>query len=761
MAEPKLRVWDPWQVRRITRTVVLLVVLGGSLVVAAGWQEPSARRDASTAWPDEHHTPAPRVGDRGTYSKSVLARDATGWQAVEPETATIEFQWLPDERTQDAAGAPVMANRLSIVGLAPVVREKQGTMETWHTYHFVPGEARPFARTLEVQAEHDIRGPVWSDHHTDFEEVPLPCGLRTPWQGSTEVVHDEPVMLLCHADEKAQEWLLWPRWHLEQEGWQWVGLSTQPEPTGDGDADPAPGPEVRVWLREGLPYPVSMEIHEQDAEGRRVTQWRLSHFEAGDRPVGVHPAFEPGQGPMVARAPPTPQGPEAGGLVHPFPLSDAYALAKEPLAHPDLAGFLDDHPDAIMVWADYREWQGKEGMHRLWSFEVRDRDDAVQMGVLQRMVAEAQPVHEFIGAVPPWQAPWSPVAEEPASYPGSVGPESWPTLQALFDRWYQHNQFTHVASPAEPNVAVNALGFLLACDASCEEATPRFWVGHDAHAAIDPRLAQPDLPSISLTGEATTQEPVRNVLVLDTAGHAVAWHRKAEPRRTLSPDPLGLAGASGPVAAEDGEAPAPLTDSWTPYWSPPAAGEVAVIGAIALLVAAIHWLWPLLRGAPAAPLFTRLSPQELLEHRTRRAFHGLVQAEPGIHTKEIMRRTGKSMGVTEHHLRKLVEGGLLVRKDAAGKVCYFVTGTMDRQEMAALPLLQTDTSRQVMALVQDRPGMTAIELARELGMSRSNLSYHVRRLVGAGVLRMEPEGRRLRLHVTELGRSVQAVASEA
>ena len=186
---------------------------------------------------------------------------------------------------------------------------------------------------------------------------------------------------------------------------------------------------------------------------------------------------------------------------------------------------------------------------------------------------------------------------------------------------------------------------------------------------------------------------------------------------------------------------------WT--WPEPktAAGVAAATGLVSLL----YLLWPLAKGAGALPLFSRIRSEDLLQHPVRNDLYEVVTKRPGIHFQEIARHLDKGRGTTEHHLRKLVQAGLLVEKADSGFTCYFPKGAVDRKLMAAAPVLKTAGARNVLAAVHASPGAVAADLSARLGMPTSTVNYHLKKLVNAGLVDTTRQGRSLALHATTLG----------
>jgi DNA-binding transcriptional ArsR family regulator len=147
----------------------------------------------------------------------------------------------------------------------------------------------------------------------------------------------------------------------------------------------------------------------------------------------------------------------------------------------------------------------------------------------------------------------------------------------------------------------------------------------------------------------------------------------------------------------------------------------------------------------APPLYHRLQKQKLLDHGARARLYQLVQERPGIHIEELARAAGISRSTAVYHLRLLTRHGHIVAMGARKSVHYYPnSGIADAGQRGQRALLASPRARTVASVVQHRPGITRNELAPAAGITLSTLSWHLGRLVEAGLLedRVLPNGQR-------------------
>lgn len=170
----------------------------------------------------------------------------------------------------------------------------------------------------------------------------------------------------------------------------------------------------------------------------------------------------------------------------------------------------------------------------------------------------------------------------------------------------------------------------------------------------------------------------------------------------------------------------------TPPSAWPYALAAAMVGGAACALAWANRRWPL-----ALPiLYSRIAPSRLLAHPARTRMHAAIAAAPGITVNGLQRELGLAKGVFDHHLHRLLAGGH-VRAVADGQLRrLYVAGT-------AIPGGAPPLSERIVALLHARGEARAADLARELGVSRQALQYHLKRLAREGRLVGRADGREL------------------
>lgn len=724
-------------VRRLVRALGVgglgFLFFGGAVgLVAAGG-------DSAGGGEETWLVPAPGPGDRATYKVDdrVFDQDAADPRYDVGPGMRLDVEWLPEGQALAEDGVLRATHPL-----ATTLRYEGQDWELLAEVAYDAATGAPLVRSYRWNGVFEVHldvGPVGLGQEAegtvhgrrDLVQGPRgPCGLsadlfgRPVSKGDLVTVHGG-----CGIDEHATAT------PFVVHGWDELGerrFLRLDSPSG-----------LSIHYDPAYPVPVRVEARMPELWGNdalvagRVTILRLAAFHEGQgdyaAPAPSPPVVPPAPVPLAPR---TPWMVDETGVEHPFPLSAAHAAALDPASYRDgdetVPEFLEEHPRAYLAvgWGVHME-DSRGSTYPGWALLWTDGDDAIAKSVVLYPTA-------IVAAVPVPGAPTYPVvgewqtdlAEDPDEYfptPSAV-PGAFPALAGVWD------QALRVLEPH--GLAANSYSFVVTCDSTCQQAAPLVYAGHTHYSAFNFDSALQD------------QQGRTFLLAADGDGRPASYFRLDS--ETQAPFPV-LPADEAPV---DPPAAAPRFEAAFSAWPVPGAKAATSIGVVATLLGALYYFWPAVKGGFLG-LFSRIEPDRVLDHPARKALHALVEANPGIHFQEIVRRTGFGRGQLEHHLRKLERAELVSRVKGDSYACFFARGQVDRRVMAAAPLLRSDGGRSVLAALQQRPGASSRELAAQLGLATGTVSYHVKRLREAGML----ESAGGALHLTETGRKATALAA--
>ena len=137
-------------------------------------------------------------------------------------------------------------------------------------------------------------------------------------------------------------------------------------------------------------------------------------------------------------------------------------------------------------------------------------------------------------------------------------------------------------------------------------------------------------------------------------------------------------------------------------------------------------------------------PDPLLALEMRRRLYATVRQYPGIHVREAARQLDTSLALVEYHLNLLRENGLVtVEKDDRYARLYArdAAASPDKKDRVAVAILRERLPLQVTLHLLDKGPTKHKDLADALGMGKSKLSFHLRKLETAGVVAKDVAGR--------------------
>ena len=752
--------------RRILVAALIVTVLTLGSVVAAGF----GGKDlvAAAPLPATFRMPEARVGDRGNYTWDHIRLDAAGNATVTDGHDYLGFEWQPAKPMRDKDGRLHDTN----------------TLHTWGWQRCHEGDTGDGCRSgnggnagggsgdgWERYAE-----PVYSIDRTDLSMVAYAyvsetaadpnqryggahmlqamllgkddnfapfCGAYSPFQGRA-VPLGEGVQLFdaCMGEGSG--------FAASMEGsFRAMGVQTL---DGHSAILFSSGESVHVWYDPEIPVPIRIAVQDWRHPGE-YDVLRLTRFARGNEPVTWGGAAPLGPAPEWVMAPLVDKLPDETGVTHTFSAHAALAAAR---ASGNAQAFFDVLDRGYVSSLGYQErLDHSAGPVATYSWYYNAIDGDKQAGLMVTLTNRTESGVEAGPAGPvPLPVPLPPPVgggegtpttrhnttievqvnegndRAPFASPVVVAGGA-PTVASMLARWRAF------ASDEYQGRAGNSWGFRVMCYPDCGTGAYEFRAGHESSETWTNGTAQePVYASVNRGSELRESN-------LEGRGHEA----------TLSESTYRWTqGGSAPARASALPSSSDMTLQHSFAWVAPGASLVAGTGAAALLVGLAYLLWPALKSGAMMGLFSRVhSADELQSHPVRRQVLQLVEAQPGIHMRELQRRLGLGRNQATHHVGKLRDAGLIRMVAGPGYTCVFPRGT-DKATMGAAPAMKADAARRILRAAVAHPGLSARAVAREAGISPGTLSHHLPRLRSAGLLSPEATG----LVPTDLGRRVAA-----
>ncbi|MFQ5884982.1 MAG: winged helix-turn-helix transcriptional regulator [Thermoplasmata archaeon] len=147
------------------------------------------------------------------------------------------------------------------------------------------------------------------------------------------------------------------------------------------------------------------------------------------------------------------------------------------------------------------------------------------------------------------------------------------------------------------------------------------------------------------------------------------------------------------------------------------------------------------------PLSLKFPRSETLDHFVRGQIYQYIRANPGDHYSSIRRELNLSNGVLAYHLYVL-EKQNFVKSQRDGKLKRFYPVDMMIPQKKGVRL--SDLQVKILKKVKKNPTITQGELAGLLGVARQTVSYNIKLMERAGILRSKKQGSTMKYEISSL-----------
>lgn len=636
--------------------------------------------------------------------------DRTGEIGVQRDAAGVvhDVEYIAWGVTEETTSAPIAHVLETGVMLGRHMEDSGTESATWSSTADPVVQSESY--TMEYQfASYQTEDPV------------VPCLLRHAFQ-------DVPVLLTDRIDAFGACRL--PGGH----DWPGTPMDVVGVETKNGTASlhlQGESSELRLdaWFEPQVPYPVHIRIQEEED----LLDLEITSYTRGDDDALAY--VDTPRDPLPALVD---QGRSASGLSfegidHPFPPEAAYQAAYD---HPTNSAFrqwADANPGHTVIGIRFYDGSatGLQGETKYeWRMELRSEHARGDLEV-HRTVVRTADGQEVPALDEYWFDGWSDTNEE---FPL---PSTHPSVKDLADRWASYLPAGMTVRPTDYWFEEEQDAWVLRAETWEEESTvPLVYAGDYKDHREDGWVAF---------------DAAGNLLGMDYWRHSTESTQETIVDDAPSPTP-------NPEASDEPPAPTVLAARTDAPWVAPTPVQAAGAAGVAVATGFLVYLWPALKGLPFFGLFSRLRRPELLGHPSRKKTMDVIEADPGIHFQEILRRTGLSNGNLVHHLRKLHQAGMVSEAKTGGYTCYFAARHADRRTMKAAPVLRSDAARSMLDAINDHPGVNAKDLAARLGLGSSTVHYHLKRLEAVGLTQAKKEGRTMAFFPTDSARRLVPAA---
>jgi predicted transcriptional regulator len=133
---------------------------------------------------------------------------------------------------------------------------------------------------------------------------------------------------------------------------------------------------------------------------------------------------------------------------------------------------------------------------------------------------------------------------------------------------------------------------------------------------------------------------------------------------------------------------------------------------------------------------------EALNLENRRRIYESIATNPGTHVREMERALDMQPGLLSYHLDYLEKRKLVRAEDDGHRKMYFIMDRFIEKDRRTLGALRQESPRRILMHLLVNGPTSFQNLQTEMGVAKSTLSYHLKRLQGIRVIevtKMEKE----------------------
>ncbi|MCG7840529.1 MAG: helix-turn-helix domain-containing protein [Methanomassiliicoccales archaeon] len=131
---------------------------------------------------------------------------------------------------------------------------------------------------------------------------------------------------------------------------------------------------------------------------------------------------------------------------------------------------------------------------------------------------------------------------------------------------------------------------------------------------------------------------------------------------------------------------------------------------------------------------------EPLDLESRRRIFELIRSRPGTYMREMERELDMQVGMLTYHLRVLTDAGMVRTEEEGNHQRYFPSEGFVLADRKILSDLRNRSTRAILMHALDRDSINFSDLLILVGVSKSTLSYHIKRLAAAGLIKVSKDG---------------------
>lgn len=142
-------------------------------------------------------------------------------------------------------------------------------------------------------------------------------------------------------------------------------------------------------------------------------------------------------------------------------------------------------------------------------------------------------------------------------------------------------------------------------------------------------------------------------------------------------------------------------------------------------------------------------------HGTRKKIYEYIQEHPSSHLRQIGRNLDLAMGDIQYQLNVLEKSGHVVSKRMGLYKRFYPSKIFGEMQKEIIATLSQETPRKILLVLLQKPGVSQGEIAMFAKVSAPTITWHMKRLIEAGVVKAHPEGRTVKYYISDSANEVE------
>lgn len=140
--------------------------------------------------------------------------------------------------------------------------------------------------------------------------------------------------------------------------------------------------------------------------------------------------------------------------------------------------------------------------------------------------------------------------------------------------------------------------------------------------------------------------------------------------------------------------------------------------------------------------------EEALRLEIRKKIYDTIKENPGLHFREIQRRTGIATGALQYHLDYLAKRHL-IKTERESKFLRYYLIREKFEETNTMAFLRQNKARKILIFLCRKKYSSLAPIAKETGLNKATLEKHLESMVLAGLVQKKIRGKTEYYSITE------------